>query len=121
MLGLLNLLLGGQQASLQYMSKTTPITYQDLSVREASKKKELFAASSILSSGAAKLKSIVDKEQHFFDDLLQIRSKWIVNSRQTTAAKKLGALGKLYVDYSYKSGNNFSVYFYLLVTSWIKC
>lgn len=67
---------------------------------------ELHTAASILSDGAEKLKKIVNTEKQYFDDLLAIRGKWLVSSKQKTAqkSKSTAPFAALIADYSYSSG-----------------
>eukprot|EP01114_Cavostelium_apophysatum_P001707 TRINITY_DN11488_c0_g1_i1.p1 TRINITY_DN11488_c0_g1~~TRINITY_DN11488_c0_g1_i1.p1 ORF type:complete len:705 (+),score=225.17 TRINITY_DN11488_c0_g1_i1:216-2330(+) len=85
----------------------------DLAVRQLSKQKELAAASDILAQGAQSLKAIIDREKVFFDDLLQIRHGWLITNRSTLQRgpkqNLLGGskqLGKLYVDYSFRTAGS---------------
>jgi len=75
-------------------------------LNELSKKKELQNAASILKESEQRLRKIVDRDQHYFDDLLQIRNKWLIKSPQQLGAKKNLIAGKLYVDYGYRSAGS---------------
>jgi hypothetical protein len=106
LIGLINLLTGPQpQVSLFYINKPiVPESHGELAIREVTKQKQLQTAASILAEGASRLKKIVHREQIFFDDLLQIRSRWLISNKQPLASRKAPSLGKLYVDYGYRSG-----------------
>ena len=63
------------------------------------------SAAGILSSGANRLKTIINRERDYFEDLLKIRPDWLLINKQVPSAKKMTAVPKLYIDYSWKTGN----------------
>eukprot|EP01116_Phalansterium_solitarium_P003894 TRINITY_DN1472_c0_g1_i1.p1 TRINITY_DN1472_c0_g1~~TRINITY_DN1472_c0_g1_i1.p1 ORF type:complete len:728 (+),score=167.18 TRINITY_DN1472_c0_g1_i1:110-2293(+) len=103
-------LLQHQQLGITTVAQPPPgsaAVQRDSLIRELSKKQELQAASEKLAKSAASLRQTVQREQSYFDELMNLRSRWLLTSKTTgrkpTAAGGARPVDKLFVDYGYRS------------------